>query len=155
MKVKELMRTSVAKVSPDTTVKEALSRMDGSGVTSLPVEDPEGILMGVARRADLSRGLAEGNVASSATVGDGLSSHLVTATPEMDVARVAEMMRAKGVDDIMVVEGRYLVGALSLAEAGKGPAPSAVTVCASTDAVLGVVGVESLKLNEHNPAGGR
>jgi CBS domain-containing protein len=42
-----------------------------------------------------------------------------TATPEMDVARVAEMMRDRGVDDIMVVEGRYLVGALSLAEAGK------------------------------------
>jgi hypothetical protein len=38
----------------------------------------------------------------------------------MDVARVAEMMRDRGVDDIMVVEGRSLVGALSLTEAGKG-----------------------------------
>jgi len=119
MKVKEFMRTSVVKVSPDATVKETLSRMDESGVTSLPVEDAGGILLGIARRADLSRGLSEGGVASSAAVGHGLSSHLVTATPEMDVARVAEMMRAKGIDDIMVVEGRYLVGALSLAEAGK------------------------------------
>lgn len=119
MKVKEIMRTSVAKVSPTSTVGEALSRMDESGVTSLSVEDAEGFLLGIARLADLSRALAEGSVASSAAVGDGLSSHLVTATPEMDVARVAEMMRDKGVDDIMVVEGRYLVGALSLAEAGK------------------------------------
>lgn len=119
MKVRELMRTSVAKVLPAATVREALSRMDGSGVTSLPVEDADGILLGVARLAELSRALAEGNVASSAAVGDGLSSQLVTATPEMDVARVAEMMRDRGVDDIMVVEGRYLVGALSLAEAGK------------------------------------
>ena len=119
MKVKDLMRTSVAKVLPAATVREALSRMDGSGVTSLPVEDADGILLGVARLADLSRALAEGSVASSAAVGDGLSSQLVTATPEMDVARVAEMMRDKRVDDIMVVEGRYLVGALSLAEAGK------------------------------------
>jgi CBS domain-containing protein len=119
MKVKELMRTSVAKVSLGATVGEALSMMDGSGVTSLPVEDAEGILLGVARHADLSRRLAEGSVASSAAVGDGLSSHLVTATPEMDVARVAEMMRDRRVSDIMVVEGRYLVGALSLAEAGK------------------------------------
>jgi len=123
MKVKELMRTSVARVAPAVTVREALSRMDGSGVTSLPIEDAEGFLLGVARFADLSRALAEGSVASSAAVGDGLSSHLVTATPEMDVARVAEMMRDRGVDDIMVVEGRSLVGALSLAEAGKaGPA---------------------------------
>jgi CBS domain-containing protein len=123
MKVKELMRTSVARVAPAVTVGEALSRMDGSGVTSLPVEDAEGFLLGVARLADLSRALAEGSVASSASIGDGLSSHLVTATPEMDVARVAEMMRDRGVDDIMVVEGRSLVGALSLAEAGKaGPA---------------------------------
>ena len=119
MKVKELMRTSVTRVSPAATVREALSRMDGSGVTSLPVEDADGFLLGVARLADLSRALAEGSVASSAAVGDGLSSHLVTATPEMDVARVAEMMRDRGVDDIMVVEGRSLVGALSLAEAGK------------------------------------
>jgi len=119
MKVKELMRTSVAKVSPVATVRETLSMMDDSGVSSLPVEDEEGCLLGVARLAVLSRALADGSVASSAAVGDGLSSHLVTATPEMDAARVAEMMRDRGVDDIMVVEGRYLVGALSLAEAGK------------------------------------
>jgi len=123
MKVRELMRTSVARVLPAATVGEVLSRMEGSGVTSLPVEDAEGFLFGVARRADLSRAIAEGTAASSAAVGDGLSSHLATATPEMDVARVAEMMRDRGVDDIMVVEGRSLVGALSLAEAGKvGPA---------------------------------
>jgi len=83
MKVKELMRTSVARVAPAVTVREALSRMDGSGVTSLPIEDAEGCLLGVARLADLSRAMAEGSVASSAAVGDGLSSHLVTATPEM------------------------------------------------------------------------
>lgn len=119
MKVKELMRTSVARVAPAVTVREALSRMDGSGVTSLPIEDAEGCLLGVARLADLSRAISEGRIASAAAIGDGLSSHLVTATPEMDVARVAEMMRDRGVDDIMVVEGRSLVGALSLAEAGK------------------------------------
>jgi CBS domain-containing protein len=118
MKVKERMRTSVARVLPAATVAEVLSRMDGSGVTSLPVEDAGGFLLGVARRSDLSRALDEGTVASSSAVGDGLSSHLATATPEMDVARVAEMMRDRGVDDIMVVEGRSLVGALSLAEAG-------------------------------------
>ena len=119
MKVKEVMRTSVPKVSPGATVGEVLSRMDGSNITSLAIEDAEGFLLGVARVADLSRALGEGSVASSAAVGDGLSSHLATATPEMDVARVAEMMRDKGVEDIMVVEGRYLVGALSLAEAVK------------------------------------
>jgi len=107
MKVKERMRTSVARVLPAATVAEVLSRMEGAGVTSLPVEDAEGFLLGVARRADLSRAVAEGTVTSSAAVGDGLS----------------EMMRDRGVDDIMVVEGRSLVGALSLAEAGKvGPA---------------------------------
>ena len=119
MNVKELMRTSVARVAPAVTVGEALSRMDGTGVTSLPIEDAEGFLLGVARIADLSRAISEGSVASAAAIGDGLSSHLVTATPEMDVARVAEMMCDRGVDDIMVVEGRSLVGALSLAEARK------------------------------------
>ena len=37
----------------------------------------------------------------------------------MDVGQSGRDDARRGVDDIMVVEGRYLVGALSLAEAGK------------------------------------
>ena len=116
MKVKDLMRTSVAKAPPAATVQEALSKMDSSGVTSLPVEDAEGFLLGVAKLADLSRALAEGSVAASAAVGHGLSSHLVTATPDMDVARVAE----KAAQDNHPVQGgpwKGKVEAKSAAEA--------------------------------------
>ncbi len=113
------MRTSVVRASPAATVREAPSRMDGSGVTALPVEDAEGLLLGVARLADLSRTLAEGSVAPSSAVGDALSSHLVAATPEMDVASVAEMLRDRRGNDILVGARRFLVGVLSLAEAGK------------------------------------
>jgi CBS domain-containing protein len=119
MKVKDLMRTSVPRLSTLVSVREALSTMEDAGVTSLPVEDAEGWLLGIARAADLSGALTDGSLAPSAAVGNRVVPHLVTATPDMDVARVAELMRDRGLDDIMVLEGRSLVGALSLTQAGQ------------------------------------
>jgi CBS domain-containing protein len=119
MKVKELMRTSVPRPSPLVSVSEALSAMDRAGVTLLPVEDADGWLLGVARPADLSRALNAGSLAPLATIGDGVVPHLLTATPDMNVARVAELMRERGLDDIMVVKGRSLVGALAFTQAGQ------------------------------------
>jgi CBS domain-containing protein len=117
MKVKELMRTSVPRPSPLVSISEALSAMDRAGVTLLPVEDADGWLLGVARPADLSRAFNAGSLAPLATIGDGVVPQLVTATPDMNVARVADLMRERGLDDIIVVEGRSLVGALAFTQA--------------------------------------
>ena len=119
MEVKELMRTSVPRFSLLVSISEALSTMDRAGVTSLPVEDAGGWALGVAQATDLSRALNAGSLAPLATVGDGVVPQFVAATPDMNVARVAELMRERGFDDIMVVEGRSLVGALSITQAGQ------------------------------------
>ena len=118
MKVREIMRIPVGRILPTATVAEALARMREPGVASLLVEDAGGSFWGTVRLADLTRSLAEGKGVSADAVGKGLSSQPVTATPEMDVARVAELMRYKGLDDIMVLDGTHLVGTVSLAEAG-------------------------------------
>lgn len=108
-----------AVLAPETTVAVALAMMHECGAPSLPVANKEGILLGLVTLADLPRLPAEGEARGWETVRQHLSPHLVTATPEMDVSRLAEMMRYKGMENIMVTEGRTLVGALSLEEAGR------------------------------------
>lgn len=116
MKVKDIMRAPRAILSVETPAAEALARLHQPGVTSLPVVDRNGALLGLVTLDDL-KPQQSGTAKASGSVEPYLSPHLVTATPEMDVSRVAEMMRYKGLENIMVVEERSLVGAFSLREA--------------------------------------
>lgn len=127
MKVREIMRKPFATLLLGTPISEALARMGEWGVTSLAVIDEQGVLAGVVTGPELSRRIEEGKVERSSPIRDWLSTHLVTATPEMDVDRLAEMMHYKGISNIMVTEGRILVGAVTSGEvesamAGKGKA---------------------------------
>jgi len=117
MKVREIMRAPRAILSPETSVTEALARLHECGVPSLPVANGDGYLLGVVTLADLAQPQPEARGTPSETIRQRLSPHLVAATPEMDVSRLAEMMRYKGFENIMVLEGRLLVGALTLDEA--------------------------------------
>jgi CBS domain-containing protein len=119
MKIREIMRAPRAILSPETHVTQALARLRECGVPSLPVASRNGNLLGLVLLADLSQVLAETAETGAETVRQHLSSHLVTATPEMEVSRLAEMMRYKGMENIMVTEGWTLVGALSLEEVSR------------------------------------
>jgi CBS domain-containing protein len=119
VKVRDVMRPPAGALSPDATIAEALARMQALGATALPVVDAERALLGVARTDALER-VAEGARAEAVK---GHIAATVTATPEMDVGRLAEMMRYKKMDWILVLEARHLVGTLTLAEAERAAAP--------------------------------
>jgi CBS domain-containing protein len=83
------------------------------GVSVLPVVDAGNALLGVAGADTLAQ-------VPEADQADALKPRVVatvTATPEMDVGRLAEMMRYKGLGWIPVLEARQLVGELTLGEA--------------------------------------
>ena len=124
MKVKELMQKPIATLLPETSAKEALNRMRTLGVTSLPVQDANGVFLGIVQVADIERHIARDEGEGKIAIKDRFSRSAVTATPEMDVGRLAEMMRHKGLENIMVLEARHLVGAVSreqaLAAGGRG-----------------------------------
>ncbi len=117
MKVKEIMRKPIATLLPETPAMQALDRMRSLGATSLPVQDPNGIFLGIVQVADIARHIASDEAEGTVAIKDRFSRSAVTATPEMDVARLAEMMRYKSLENIMVLEARHLVGAVSLEEA--------------------------------------
>ncbi|HWT80677.1 MAG TPA: CBS domain-containing protein [Candidatus Acidoferrum sp.] len=113
MRVKEVMQKPIATLLPETSAKEALNRMRTLGVTSLPVQDANGVFLGIVQVADIERHIARDEAEGKIAIKDRFSRSAVTATPEMDVARLAEMMRYKGLENIMVLEARHLVGAVS------------------------------------------
>lgn len=117
MKVKEIMRKPTATLLPETPAKQALERMRSLGVTSLPVQDPSGIFLGIVQVSDITRHIARDETEGAIAIKDRFSRSAITATPEMDVARLAEMMRYKNLENIMVLEARHLVGAISMEEA--------------------------------------
>lgn len=53
MKVGDIMATDVVSVAPDTPFKEVVDRLLRAGVSSLPVVDAEGKLIGLITEADL------------------------------------------------------------------------------------------------------
>ncbi|MFI5339062.1 MAG: HPP family protein [Candidatus Methylomirabilales bacterium] len=117
MRVKEIMRKPIATLLPETSAKEALDRMRALGVTSLPVQDQSGFFLGIVQVADITRHIASNEAEGAVPIKDRFSRSAVTATPEMDVARLAEMMRYKSLENVMVLEARQLVGAVSLEQA--------------------------------------
>jgi CBS domain-containing protein len=117
MKVKEIMQKQIATLLPETPAKEALDRMRALGVTSLPVQDANGIFLGIVQVADIERHIAREEAEGRVAIKERFSRSAITATPEMDVARLAEMMRDKGLENVMVLEARHLAGAVSLKEA--------------------------------------
>ena len=124
MKVKEIMRKPAATLLAEMPAKEALDRMRALGVTSLPVQDANEIFLGIVQVADIERHIARDEAEGKIAIKDRFSRSAITATSEMDVARLAEMMRYKSLENIMVLEARHLVGAVSLeqARAAAGPA---------------------------------
>jgi CBS domain-containing protein len=124
MKVKEIMRKPIATLLPETPAKEALDRMRALGVTSLPVQDQSGFFLGIVQVADIVRRIAGNEAEGAVAIKDRFSRSAVTATPEMDVARLAEMMRYKSLENIMILEARRLVGAVSLEEARTAAGPA-------------------------------
>lgn len=55
MLVREVMTTRVVTVRPETSAKEAIQALDGNGITSMPVVDGAGRLVGVVSEADVLR----------------------------------------------------------------------------------------------------
>ncbi len=120
MKVKEIMRKPGETIPPETTVEAAIARMQSLGVPTLPVVDGQGSFRGMAVEADLARLLSEGRTTAAEPVQSYLRGSIVTATPEMNVARLAEMMRYKQLSRILVLEARQLVGEVMLEEVPTG-----------------------------------
>jgi CBS-domain-containing membrane protein len=108
MRVVDLMTTDVIRVSPDTRIKEAARLMFRHRVSGLPVVDADGRLSGIITEADFLRMEVARNEADEPqpveTVGEVMSSGVVTVAPDAEITEAAKIMVIQDVKRLPVVD---------------------------------------------------
>jgi acetoin utilization protein AcuB len=115
MTVRELMRTDVPAVSSAETATFAWERMRALKVDHLVVTQDEDIL-GIISWHDLSGPAGGVHRRMGRQVWNVMHHGVFTAAPETTVAKAATLMRVRRVGCLPVVEGRRLVGIVTISE---------------------------------------
>lgn len=125
MWVRDAMTSPVVTVTEDMSVRAALKLLDRHRVTSLPVVDDVGRVVGVVSEADLVRDSVlrdqrkriipqdVEDVPPPRRVGDVMTAHPVTVTGSDDLADAVELLTSTTVKSLPVVEEGQVVGVLS------------------------------------------
>lgn len=125
MLVKEVMTAPAVTVTPETSVRDALRLLDSHSITSLPVVDGTGTVLGVVSEADLvreavlhdprarMRPVAVAEAPPASTVAEVMTNHPVTVAEDADLADAVELLTSTAVKSVPVVAHGMLVGVLS------------------------------------------
>jgi CBS domain-containing protein len=125
MYAQEIMTRHVMTIGPLATVNEAIQRLNRYGITSMPVVDDDGRLVGIVSEADLLRGeVLDGGSAHRhapgswpeqvpGVVGDVMTAHVLSVTEAVDAVDIARLMLETGVKSVPVVRDNAVVGVVS------------------------------------------
>jgi CBS domain-containing protein len=138
LKVKDIMTKDVVTVTKETTVMELAGLFANRHLSSLPVLDTNGDLIGIVTETDLveqDKNLHIPTVISifdwviylesdkkfekelkkmtGRVVGDIYSAELLTVSPDTSIADVADLLSSRKINALPVVEGKKLVGIVS------------------------------------------
>ena len=117
MKIRDVMTDSVIPIAPEENVAVAARTLTHYNIGALPVCTANGHLCGLVTDRDIvTRCLASGKSPRLTTVRDVMSGNLAWATPEMDVAEAAQLMGARQIRRLPVIEKGKLCGMVSLAD---------------------------------------
>jgi CBS domain-containing protein len=115
--VRDVMNKKPIKLNRSTAVIEAARQMRAAGVGAVLIAD-DGKLTGIVTDRDITiRAVAQGRDPATTPLADICSSELTTLSPDDDIDRAIEIMRAKAVRRLPVVEaGNQPVGIVSLGD---------------------------------------
>ena len=117
MKVKDCMNAHVIAVSPEESAAVAARLMTRHNVGALPVRARDGSLCGIVTDRDLVlRCMALERPASETTVSRIMTARVTAVTPQTSLPQAAAVMAREQVRRLPVVEGRKLVGMVSLGD---------------------------------------
>jgi CBS domain-containing protein len=126
--VREVMTAPAVTLRADDTVRYAAQLLLQHRISSAPVVDDEGLLVGVVSEADLVRGRTQpdprahlrpldragpGEPAAATTVGDVMTSRVMSVRAGSDVDEAARVLLDSGVKALPVLEGRRVVGVVA------------------------------------------
>lgn len=153
MLVRELMTGDPMTVTPETTTKAAVGLMARHRVSSLPVVDPDGRVLGVVTEVDLIRDAVTPDIrahllprdvhrpAPADHVSDVMSSPAVTVQEATDLAAVVALMSSARLKSFPVVDADdRVVGVISRSDVIRTRARADGEVAGDIDALFGDLG---------------
>jgi CBS domain-containing protein len=162
MLVRQVMTTDPVTVRAGTAVKVALRLLDENDISSLPVTDERGRVIGVVSEADLIRDLVgpdqrlhEIPVAdpppSQGYVDEVMTTHAITVHPETDLAEAVDLVTSTGVKCLPVVdEHDRVVGVVSRRDVVRMLARADETLEQEVDALLVSAGMPDWLVDVHD-----
>jgi len=116
LKVKDVMVTDLVVVDANTSVREAVKRMNDFGIGCLPVMD-SGKVAGIMTERDiLRRVVAEGKNPDNTLVKDIMSKPLIVVDPETSLEDAVELMIEKKIKKLPVMKDDKLVGLVTFTD---------------------------------------
>ena len=117
MKVKDCMNSHVIAVSPAESAAVAARMMCRYNVGSLPVQARDGSLCGIVTDRDLVlRCMALNRSAEETAISRIMTARVTSVSPQAGLDQAASIMAKEQIRRLPVVEGRRLVGMLSLGD---------------------------------------
>ena len=117
MKLKDIMTPIVEVVHPDTALQDCARKMKANDIGSIPVCDGDRLVGMVTDRDLVIRAFAEGLSPNDIAVREVMSSPIVFAFEDEDVASAARIMEVKQIRRLAVLNHkRRLVGIVSLGD---------------------------------------
>lgn len=156
MLVRDAMTRNVVTVSPEATLKVAAALLADHAITSMPVVDDTGRLIGVVSEADVVREslvvdqgvhlLVEtfSKAPAASCVAEAMTALPVTVHPDTDLAEAAQLMTESTVKSLPVVEDSRLVGIVSRTDVVRMLARRDELVEADIDALIRSEGMDWL-----------
>ena len=115
MAIADVMTFRVVTVQPDDPVSVAIARMLEEGIGSVAVCEGER-LVGIFTERDVLRAAGEGPDFAYVSVGDVMTRNVVTISPDDDILAAAELMGARRIRHLPVVQGENLLGMVGVRE---------------------------------------
>jgi CBS domain-containing protein len=154
MLVQEVMTAPAVTINADTTTKAALRLLAGHHVTSVPVTDDHGRILGVVSEVDLLRNLVrkdprthmlppEAPAERPNRVRDVMTTRSMTVAPDSDLSDAVEVMTTTAVKSLPVVEAGRVVGVVSRSDVVRMLACGDEQIHAEVDELLRSAGIDA------------
>jgi len=111
-RVKDLMSRDIVTISPDSTMHEAVEKMQSIGIHGMVVAK-DGKPMGMISTYDVLLLMARRDHGKHVTVEEVMSTELVTTTQDADVIDAIELMLSNHILRLPVIEGGEIVGIIT------------------------------------------